>query len=110
MRTAVSSVLFLSFVVFFASVAGQEPAGPIFRSRADIVQLHVNVFDGNSDAVPALTKDNFLVFEDGRHQEIAFFSNEDVPVAVGLVIDYSSSMITKRRLVVPGSMAFADTS
>jgi Ca-activated chloride channel family protein len=88
----------------------QEPATPVFRSATDLVQLHVNVFDGNSDAVPALTKDNFLVFEDGRHQEITFFSSEDVPVAAGLVLDNSSSMITRQRLLVAGAMAFADTS
>jgi Ca-activated chloride channel homolog len=88
----------------------QGPATPLFKSRSDLVQLHVNVFDGNSDAVPALTKENFLVFEDGHHQDIAFFSNEDVPVAVGLVIDNSSSMIAKNALVTAGAMAFAESS
>jgi VWFA-related protein len=88
--------------------AGQDP--PLFKSRSDIVQLHVNVFDGDSDAVTELTRDNFLVFEDGRHQEITFFSSEDVPVAVGLVIDNSSSMIAKGQLVTAGAMAFAESS
>jgi Ca-activated chloride channel family protein len=92
------------------TLAAQDPARPVFTSRSDIVQLHVNVFDGNSDAVSALTKDNFLIFEDGRHQQIAFFSNEEMPVAVGLVIDNSSSMIAKGKLVVAGAMAFADSS
>ncbi|MGH8185867.1 MAG: VWA domain-containing protein, partial [Steroidobacteraceae bacterium] len=108
MRSVVSGVLFL--LVCASRPAAQDPAAPVFTSRADLVQLHVNVFDGDSDAVPALTKDNFLVFEDGRHQEITFFSSEDVPVAVGLVIDNSSSMITKGRLVLAGAMAFADSS
>jgi len=83
---------------------------PVFRSRSDIVQLHVNVFDGKSDAVTGLTRENFLVFEDGRNQDITFFSSEDVPVAVGLVIDNSASMIAKGKLVVAGGMAFADSS
>jgi Ca-activated chloride channel homolog len=106
-----SRVLFLVVVVSAASVAAaQEPSAATFTSHADLVQLHVNVFDGNSDAVPALTKDNFLIFEDGRAQAITFFSSEDVPVAVGLVIDNSSSMLTRRGLVVAGAMAFADSS
>jgi Ca-activated chloride channel family protein len=103
-------VLFLSMLVSASYAAAQEVPPPVFTSHADLVQLHVNVFDGNSDAVPSLTKENFLVFEDGRHQEITFFSSEDVPVAVGLVIDNSSSMITKHGLVVAGAMAFADSS
>ncbi len=110
MRNVGSGVLFLSAVVYAAALVAQDPAAPVFTSHSDIVQLHVNVFDGNSDAVPALTKENFLVFEDGRVQDITFFSSEDVPVAAGLVLDNSSSMISKGRLAVAGAMAFADTS
>lgn len=110
MRNIGPGVLFISVAVYAAALVAQDPPAPIFTTHSDIVQLHVNVFDGNSDAVPALKKENFLVFEDGRVQEIAFFSSEDVPVAVGLVLDNSSSMIAKGRLVVAGAMAFADTS
>jgi VWFA-related protein len=109
LRRAGSTVLALLLATGFVR-ATQDPPGPTFKSRADIVQLHVNVFDGNSDAVPALPKESFLVFEDGRRQEIAHFNSEDVPVAVGLVIDNSSSMIARQRLVVAGAMAFADSS
>jgi VWFA-related protein len=109
MRRVVAGIVFLSALVCMTGTA-QEPAAPIFKSQSDIVQLHVNVFDNKSDAVPALTKENFLIFEDGRNQEITFFSGEDVPVAVGLVIDNSSSMIAKGRMVVAGAMAFADSS
>ncbi len=112
MRNVWSGMWFLSVVVCVcvAALEAQDPAAPVFTSHSDIVQLHVNVFDGNSDAVPALTKENFLIFEDGRVQEIRFFSSEDVPVAAGLVLDNSSSMIAKGRLVMAGAMAFADTS
>jgi Ca-activated chloride channel family protein len=110
MHRVASGVLFVSVLFCIAFAAAQDPPTPIFKSTADIVQLHVNVFDGHSDAVPSLTKENFLVFEDGRHQDIAFFSSEDVPVAVGLVIDNSSSMLSKRHLVIAGAMAFADSS
>jgi Ca-activated chloride channel homolog len=104
-RTVLPALLIVSTVS-----PGAAQDRPVFKSRSDIVQLHVNVFDGNSDAVPELTKENFLVFEDGRHQEITFFSSQDVPVAVGLVIDNSSSMIAKGQLVTAGAMAFAESS
>jgi Ca-activated chloride channel homolog len=110
MRNLGSGVLFLWAFVSAPHAWAQEAPTPVFTSHADLVQLHINVFDGNSDAVPALTKENFLVFEDGLNQEITFFSSEDVPVAVGLVIDNSSSMITRQKLVVAGAMAFADSS
>ena len=113
MWKAISRLACAAAVAAAVPAAAQDPAAPatpVFTARSDLVQLHVNVFDGDSDAVPELTKENFLVFEDGRHQEIAFFSSEDVPVAAGLVIDNSSSMITKRGLVVAGAMAFAESS
>jgi VWFA-related protein len=104
-RTVLPALLIASVLSLEAT---QDP--PVFKSRSDLVQLHVNVFDGDSDAVPELTRDNFLVFEDGRNQDITFFSSEDVPVAVGLVIDNSSSMIAKGQLVTAGAMAFAESS
>jgi Ca-activated chloride channel homolog len=107
MRRAVFPALLL-MVLIAPLGATQDP--PVFKSRSDIVQIHVNVFDGDSDAVTGLTRDNFLVFEDGRNQQITFFSSEDVPVAVGLVVDNSSSMIAKGALVTGGGMAFAESS
>ena len=91
----------------------QDPtaaATPIFKSRSDLVVLHVNVFDGRSDAVPNLPQTAFQVFEDARPQEITFFSGADVPVAVGLAIDNSTSMLTRRNMVLAGTKAFASSS
>lgn len=91
------------------AVTGQEPPH-IFRSASDLVVLHVNVFDGRSDAVPNLPQSAFHVFEDDKPQALSFFSNEDVPVAVGLVLDNSSSMMNRRNMVAAGAAAFADSS
>jgi Ca-activated chloride channel family protein len=82
----------------------------VFRSHADLVVLHVNVFDDRSDSVPDLPQSAFRIFEDGRPQEITFFSGADVPVAAGLIIDNSSSMITRRSMVAAGTRAFIDSS
>ena len=43
-------------------------------------------------------------------QQIEFFNERDVPVAIGLVIDNSSSMITRRPMIVAGGSAFAESS
>jgi Ca-activated chloride channel family protein len=98
-------------------VAGQDAPAPtapaeeqVFRAHSDLVVLHVNVFDGESDAVPDLPQTAFSVLEDGKPQEISFFTNVDVPVAAGLVLDNSGSMIARRQLVVAGSSAFVDGS
>lgn len=82
----------------------------VFKAGAELVVLHVNVFDGRSDAVPNLPQSAFTIYEDGNPQDIAFFEAGDVPVTVGLVIDNSTSMLTERDLVVAGTRAFADSS
>jgi Ca-activated chloride channel family protein len=95
------------------SDAAQVPgSGPIatFTAQSDLVVLQVNVFDGRSDAVPELPESAFEVFEDGVPQKIQFFKNRDVPVATGLVIDNSSSMLTRRSMVAAGANAFAGSS
>ena len=47
--------------------------------------------------VSGLRQEDFRIFEDGVPQPIRFFQHEDVPVAVGLVVDDSGSMRPKRK-------------
>ena len=88
----------------------QDPQTPIFRAQSDLVVLYVNVFDGKSDAVPDLPQSAFLVIEDDKPRDITFFSSADVPVAVGLVLDNSGSMIARRAMVLAGGTTFAESS
>jgi VWFA-related protein len=88
-----------------------EPSAlPVFRATSDLVVLHVNVFDGRSDAVDDLPETAFQVFEEDAPQRISFFTGEDVPVAVGLIVDNSSSMITRQQMVMAGATAFVESS
>jgi Ca-activated chloride channel family protein len=110
-----SPYLFRSALIVVALLAAvpltarqQETA--TFRSSSDLVVLHVNVFDGKSDAVPDLPQSAFQVFENEMPQEITFFGGADVPVAVGLIIDNSGSMIARHRMVVAGGLTFAESS
>ena len=82
----------------------------VFKSGAELVVLHVNVFDKRSDAVPELPQSAFTVFEDDKAAGHRVFSAGDVPVTVGLVIDNSTSMLTEREMVVSGATAFAESS
>ena len=88
---------------------GQDPQ-PTFKAATDLVLLQVTVFDRRSNAVEGLPQGAFTVYEEGAPQDIAFFGSGDVPVAVGLVVDNSSSMLARRHMVVAGGRAFADSS
>ena len=82
-----------------------------FRSTAsELVVLPVYVTDRTDHYVGGLAQDGFSVFDNGRRVSIDFFSSEDTPVTVGLVIDSSSSMRAKLGEVIAGAMAFANAS
>jgi VWFA-related protein len=57
-----------------------------------------------------LPKGNFRVFENGVLQDVRVFQYEDVPVAVGLIVDNSGSMKRKTKEVTAAALAFARSS
>ncbi len=90
---------------------GQQAApSHALKAQVELVALHVTVTDAHGQFVPNLTRDNFEVFEDKVRQKLSFFSNGDIPVTMGLVIDNSGSMREKRAQVSAAAMAFVNTS
>lgn len=77
-----------------------EDAGDAVSLTAELVVLDVTVVDRHNRVVPDLGKDRFVVYENGVRQEIAFFSREETPVSLGLVLDTSGSMRRKLGKVV----------
>lgn len=71
----------------------------IIRKDVDEVLLHASVVDNREHIVTDLDKSAFTVFEDGKPQTIIHFHHEDIPVAMGIVIDNSGSMREKRNKV-----------
>ncbi|HEY2431108.1 MAG TPA: VWA domain-containing protein [Vicinamibacterales bacterium] len=83
---------------------------PAFKTSSDLVVLHVAVVDHRAGFVAGLPATAFQVFDDGRSQPIAFFEADDTPVTVGLLIDSSGSMVSRRPAVIAAGMAFAESS
>src|SRR6202140_1520093 len=71
----------------------------VFRKDVDEVLLHASVIDDKQHIVTNLDRNAFTVFEDGKPQNIVSFRHEDIPVAMGIVIDNSGSMREKRAKV-----------
>lgn len=82
------------------SPTGTDQEGTfVFRKQVQEVVLHATVVDGTGRLESHLDRSAFSVFEDGKPQTITAFRREDVPVAIGIVIDNSSSMRDKREQV-----------
>ena len=68
----------------------------VFRKEVDEVLLHAIVIDDKQRMITTLDRNAFTVFEDGKPQKVTSFRHEDIPVAMGIVIDNSGSMREKR--------------
>ncbi len=74
--------------------------------NTNLVTVPVKVSDRNNRFIAGLKKEDFKVFEDGREQEIALFSNEQQPFTVALVLDMSYSTTFKITEIQQAAITF----
>jgi VWFA-related protein len=82
----------------------------LIKMEVSRVVLYATVREGKARFIGDLAKEHFTVLEDGVPQKILDFSREDVPVAIGLLVDNSQSMMNKRDEVVEAAKAFVRAS
>ena len=69
----------------------QEPV-PTIKVDVDVVNILCSVRNKQGGLVSALGKDDFLVSEEGRPQQIKYFTRQtDLPLTIGLLVDVSRS-------------------
>jgi Ca-activated chloride channel homolog len=115
-----SRLFFVSFIslLFFGSVIWKLPARAIAQSAipddvkhdtpgqsikprqsvhidVNLALVNVTVTDPYDRLVTGLEPDNFRIFEDNVEQEVVNFSSEDVPISIGVILDFSGSMANK---------------
>ena len=83
---------------------GQSP--PSLSVDVDVVEATLTVVNQAGAFVTGLQRENFSIFEDKVPQDIAYFSSEDVPVSVGIVLDVSGSMKDKLQTAVKAAITF----
>lgn len=71
----------------------------VIKKQVQEVVVHATVVDKSQRMVTDLDRAAFKIFEDGQQQNITSFRHEDIPVAMGIVIDNSGSMREKRDKV-----------
>jgi Ca-activated chloride channel homolog len=80
------------------------------KRDVNLVVLHITVMDSAGNVVPGLPEQDFRVYEDKVEQKIALFHNADIPITVGIIVDNSASMRTKRARVNAAALTFVKTS
>ena len=76
----------------------------------NLVVLYASVLDKRGRRINGLRQQNFKLFEDDVEQKMSIFSQSDIPVTMGIVIDDSGSMRDKRKAVAAAALAFVQTS
>jgi Ca-activated chloride channel family protein len=100
---------------------------PVFRMELDVTHVTVSVRDDDDRLVTNLTKDDFLVTEDGKPQDVLVFGNaldgttieqagadgksgrDVLALDLGLLLDTSESMLKELRLSKQAAVRFLDT-
>jgi Ca-activated chloride channel homolog len=77
---------------------------------AEEVVLNCTVLDNKGELVNDLTRSNFKVFEDKTLQTIISLQHQDTPVSIGLVVDNSGSMRSKRAAVASATLDLVKAS
>jgi Ca-activated chloride channel homolog len=88
----------------------QEQQGYKIGVHVDLVLTYTTVLDKTGRFVRGLKQENFKAFEDGVQQTIASFSQEDVPISMGILLDLSGSMRGKIDQVNKAALAFIKAS
>ena len=84
-----AALVAVTAVLAIANAGAQEP---VFKAGVALVDVAATVTDGDGRFISGLTKDDFVVSEDGKRQEIVSFSSERVPVSLAILLDVSASM------------------
>lgn len=78
----------------------------VLKVETEIVNIPVKISDRNGRFVGGLTKENFKIFENNIEQQIEYFSNEQQPFTVALILDMSYSTKFKIAEIQSAAMSF----
>jgi Ca-activated chloride channel family protein len=90
MRTlALTSIVACATVL---AATGQQQPPPIFRGTTETVPVFVTVTDDDGRLVTTLTRDDFVLLDNGKPQAISVFDNTPQAIRLIVMLDVSGSM------------------
>jgi VWFA-related protein len=82
--------------------------GEVLKVETRLVTVPVRVIDRRGRFIGGLSKDDFKVFEDGSQREISYFSSEQEPFTVALLLDMSYSTKFQIADIQSAAISFID--
>src|SRR5688572_1649015 len=107
--TIPSRLLFFTFLVLVAATAATaQEVDDVVRTETSLVQLNVGVVDKQGRPITSLTRNDFVIYEDGVRQAIQHFAPVDAPFSLVLMLDMSGSTVNFRQQLKLASQRFLD--
>jgi Ca-activated chloride channel family protein len=88
----VKPVLIAATALLAAHVAVTSAQQQVFRTGVQTVAVYATVLDRSGEMLLDLDRDDFLVFDNGRPQELTIFETGRQPITAMLLLDTSASM------------------
>ncbi len=101
-------LLFTLLVLAATAPAKAQEVDDVVRTETSLVQLNVGVVDKKGRPITSLTKNDFVIYEDGVKQSIQHFEPVDAPFSLVLMLDMSGSTVTFRQQLKLASQRFLD--
>jgi Ca-activated chloride channel family protein len=95
-------------VALLSCTALSAQQAPTFSGTNRTVAVYATVADANGRLVPDLTRDRFVVDDNGKRQELTIFANDVQPITAVMLLDRSSSMRNNFSLVEKAAEAFVE--
>ncbi|CAN5183758.1 hypothetical protein BH20ACI1_BH20ACI1_13760 [soil metagenome] len=80
----------------------------VIRVETDLVIIPAQISQRSGKPVTDIKKEEFRIFENGKVQEIAYFSKEEQPFTVALVLDMSYSSVFKLQEIQNAALTFVN--
>ena len=98
------STLFLLFGFLTVSAQDDDP----IKINSSVVRLNVGVVDRQGKPITNLTRENFMLSENGVKQEILRFEPTVAPFSVVIILDMSGSTLGFRQVIQQSAFRFVD--
>lgn len=105
------NILFYTLRILCVGLFGPALIFSQVTGESKSIRLRVSVMDKKGRVVSGLKKENFTIKEGKTEQEVVYFSAEDEPASVAILIDVSSSIKkVTRQSAVQSVLKFAQAS
>src|SRR5689334_21806194 len=99
---------FALVILFCVNTATAQEVDDVIKTETSLVQLNVGVVDRQGRPVTSLTKNDFVIYEDGVKQSIQHFEPAEAPFSLVLLLDMSGSTLNFRQQLKLASQRFLD--